>query len=49
MVNNLLAIEGDIRVTGSIPRGETPLKEGMETHTSMLAWRIPWTEETGRL
>ena len=23
--------------------------EGMATHSSILAWRIPWTEETGRL
>ena len=26
-----------------------PLEEGMETHSSTLAWRIPWTEEPGRL
>ena len=26
-----------------------PLKEGMATHSSILAWRIPWTEELGRL
>ena len=25
--------------------GEEPLEEGMATHSSMLAWRIPWTEE----
>ena len=25
------------------------LTEGMATHSSILAWRIPWTEETGRL
>ena len=24
---------------------EDPLEEGMATHSSMLAWRIPWTEE----
>ena len=24
---------------------EDPLKEGMATHSSVLAWRIPWTEE----
>ena len=29
--------------------GEDPLEKGMETHSSMLAWRIPWTEESGRL
>ena len=28
---------------------EDPLEEGMETHSSTLAWRIPWTEEPGRL
>ena len=28
---------------------EDPLEEGMETHSSILAWRIPWTEEPGRL
>ena len=28
---------------------EDPLKEGMATHSSVLAWRIPWTEEPGRL
>ena len=26
-----------------------PLEEGMATHSSILAWRIPWTEEPGRL
>ena len=26
---------------------EDPLKEGMATHSSILAWRIPWTEEPG--
>ena len=29
--------------------GEDPLKKGMGTHPSILAWRIPWTEETSRL
>ena len=28
---------------------EDPLKKGMETHPSILAWRIPWTGECGRL
>ena len=28
---------------------EDPLKEGMATHSSILAWRIPWTEESGGL
>ena len=28
---------------------EDPLEEGMATHSSILPWRIPWTEEPGRL
>ena len=28
---------------------EDPLEKGMATHSSILAWRIPWTEEAGRL
>ena len=28
---------------------ENPLEEGMATHPSILAWRIPWTEESGGL
>ena len=28
---------------------EDPLEEGMATHSSILAWRTPWTEEPGRL
>ena len=28
---------------------EDPLEEGMTTHSSILAWRIPWTEEPGGL
>ena len=28
---------------------EDPLEKGMATHSSTLAWRIPWTEEPGRL
>ena len=28
---------------------EDPLEESMETHSSVLAWRIPWTEEPSRL
>ena len=28
---------------------EGPLEEGMATHSSVRAWRIPWTEEPGRL
>ena len=28
---------------------EDPLEKGMTTHSGILAWRIPWTEEPGRL
>ena len=28
---------------------EDPLEEGMATHSSILAWRIPWIKESGRL
>ena len=28
---------------------EDPLEKGMATHSSILAWRIPWTEEPGKL
>ena len=34
---------------GSILGGEDALEEGMATHSSILAWNIPWTEEPGRL
>ena len=27
--------------------GEDPLEEGIETHSNILAWRMPWTEEPG--
>jgi len=35
--------------TGSIPRSGRFLEEGTATHSSILAWRIPWTEEPGGL
>ena len=39
----------DIRDTGSVPGQKDSLEEGMATHYSILAWRIPWTEEPGGL
>ena len=48
MVKSVPANAGDIRTMGLIP-GEDPLKKGMATHSSSLAWRIPWTEELGGL
>ena len=40
---------GDIRDADSIPGSGRSLEEGTATHSSVLAWRIPWTEEPGRL
>ena len=31
------------------PRWEDPLEEGLATHSSILAWRMPWREEPGGL
>ena len=39
---------GDIRDPVESLGWEDPLEEGMATHSSALAWRIPWTEEPGR-
>ena len=35
--------------TGSIPGREDPLEKEMATHSSILAWKIPWMEELSRL
>ena len=45
VVKKLHASAGDIRDMGSIPGSGKPLEKGMATHSSTLAWRIPWTEE----
>ena len=46
MVKNLLAMQKTwVRFLGQ----EDPLEKGMATHSSILAWRIPWTEEPGGL
>ena len=46
MVENLPAVrETWVRSLGQ----EDPLEKGMATHSSVLAWRIPWTEEPGGL
>ena len=49
MVKNPSASAGDAGDVGSIPGWEDPLKEGMATHSRILACRIPWTKELGRL
>ena len=49
VVKNSPANAGDVRNKGSIPEsGRTPGGRNA-THSSILAWRIPGTEETGRL
>jgi len=46
MVNNLPAMqETQVRSLGQ----KDPLEMGMATHSSILTWRIPWTEEPGGL
>ena len=46
MVKNLPAIqETQVQSLGQ----EDPLEKGMATHFNILAWRIPWAEEPGRL
>jgi len=49
VVKNLPLNAGFARDVGSIPGlGRSP-ERGMATHPSSLAWKIPWTEEPGRL
>ena len=45
MVKNLPAMQD----AGSVLGQEDPLEKEMATHSSILAWKIPWTEETGGL
>ena len=45
MVKSLSAMQTEIRSLG----WEDPLEKGIVTHSSILAWRIPWTEEPGGL
>ena len=43
------ANEGDIEMRVPSLGKENPLEEDMATYSSILAWRIVWTEEAGRL
>ena len=47
MVENLPPMQeaSEVRSLG----GEDPLEKGVATHSTILAWRIPWTEQPGRL
>ena len=49
VVKNLPANAGDISDAGSFLGQEDPLEKGMATRSSILTWRIPWTEEPDRL
>ena len=47
VVNNPPANTGDARAMGSIPGSGRFPGEAMATHSGLLAWDIPWTEEPG--
>ena len=49
VVKNPLAIQETQKTWVRSLGLEDPLKEGMATHSSVLAWRIPWTEKPGGL
>ena len=49
VVKNLPANAGDTKDAGSTLGQEDPPEEGMATHSSIFAWRTPWTEEPGGL
>ena len=48
MIKNPPPSLGDLRDIGSVPESDA-LEESMATHSSILIWRIPWTEEPGGL
>ena len=49
VVKNLPANAGDLRDAVQPLDKEDPLEEGRATHSSILVWRILWTEEPGGL
>ena len=49
MVTNLPANAGDATDARSIPESEDSLEQEMATHSNILAWKIPRTEEPGGL
>ena len=51
MVKNLPVMQQsqEMQVPSLPTSREYPLEEGMATDSSILAWRIPWTEKAGRL
>ena len=49
VLKNPPASAGAARDAGPSPGREEPLEEGMAAHSSVPAWRIPWTEESAGL
>ena len=47
VIKNLPAVQDLQEIWVGSLGGEDPLEEGMATHSTILAWRIPWTEEPG--
>ena len=47
MVKNLPVMQDPHETRVPSLHWEDPLEEGMATHSSILAWRVPWTEEPG--
>ena len=49
MVKNQPVMQEMQETQVSSPDQEDPLKKGLATHSAVLAWRIPWTEQPGGL
>ena len=49
LAKNLAAMQETQEIQVRFQGWEEPLEEGMSTHFSILAWRIPWTEDPSRL
>ena len=49
MVKNLPAVQEVQEMLVPSLSQEDPLEKGMANHSTILVWRIPWTEESGRL
>ena len=49
VLKNLLAKAGDPKTQVPFLGWEDPLEEEMADHSSILPWKVPWTEEPGRL
>ena len=49
VVKNLPVNAGDVGDSGSNPRSDNLLEKEMATHSSVLAWEIPWRGDRGRV